>query len=463
MNITAGYMRNTVDSTSDYNLAVENPLVNNPGLLALQGVTTPGSPVYNPALAGLFGQFAQAVIPNGANGGLCQSAATPANVGIYGGASAGCFPESLDFDRSVAKVRQFSGEVHFDSHFDGPFNFLLGGIYFDSKATNVDYYVNSFGLDYASGLIGSALSGGTSFTASPNYRNSSPLFRLKSYGIFGETYFDVNDKLKITLGLRFNHDDKFVRARTTVLTDSAGAFTLVPFGTTDANSILDGFDFDATKAGSQSFAENSVTFSRLTGRAVVDYKITPDNLIYASYSRGYKSGGINPPLSPIFTVPTTFAPEKVDAFEIGSKNTFGNGTFRLNLTGFYYKYKGLQLSRIVARTSVNDNVDVNIYGLEAEGIVSPIPPLVINMNFSYLEFEGRKRQIPLQSARSVGRAVRCGDHQGYHQRIELRRRRDDPGQRRRRQRLCRSDQRCGRPASACRGSGYEHDGRVQHL
>ena len=380
LNITAGYMRNRVDSTSDYNLAVENPYLNNPGLLTLDAAGRPGGPL------AFLNTLRQTLIPNGANGGLCQSAAEPSNTGIYGGNSAGCFPQSLDFDRSVGNVRQYSGEIHFDSHFDGPFNFLLGGIYFDSKATNVDYYVNSFGLDYATGLIGSALSGGTAYAGSPFYRNNSPLFRLKSYGIFGETYFDVNDKLKITLGLRYNHDNKFVRARTTLLTDSASNFVLVPFGTADANPIFSGgtYDFDATQPGNQAFAQNQVSFSRLTGRAVIDYKITPDNLIYASYSRGYKSGGINPPLSPIFTVPTTFAPEKVDAFEIGSKNTFGNGALRLNLTGFYYKYKSLQLSRIVARTSVNDNVDVNIYGVEAEGVVSPIPPLVINMNFSYL-------------------------------------------------------------------------------
>src|SRR3546814_3760245 len=95
----------------------------------------------------------------------------------------------------------------------------------------------------------------------------------------------------------------------------------------------------------------------MTGRFVIDFKITNDNLIYASYSRGYKSGGINPPLQPVFAVPESFKPEQVDAFEIGSKNSFGNGALQLNATAFYYKYKDLQLSKIVARTAVNDNVD----------------------------------------------------------------------------------------------------------
>jgi hypothetical protein len=72
------------------------------------------------------------------------------------------------------------------------------------------------------------------------------------------------------------------------------------------------------------------------------------------------------------------------AFEIGSKNSFLDGTLQLNLTGFYYQYKNLQLARIVQRTAVNDNIDADIYGLEAEAIISPIRDFVVNANFSYL-------------------------------------------------------------------------------
>src|SRR3546814_3334568 len=96
------------------------------------------------------------------------------------------------------------------------------------------------------------------------------------------------------------------------------------------------------------------------------------NSLYASYSRGYKSGGINPPLSPIFAVSESFGSESIDAFEIGSKNVFANGALQLNATAFYYKYSGLQLSRIVARTSVNDTVDANIWGVELESVLRQI-------------------------------------------------------------------------------------------
>ena len=373
LNITGGYMETKVDSTSDYNLAVENSYANNAGLNLLNAIGRTGLP------GAVLNNVRQYLIPNGP-GTLCQSQADPTNTGVYGG-HAICAPTSLDFDRSRAQTRQYSIEAHIDSKLDGMFNFLLGGIYFDSKTRNNDYFVNAFGLDYAAGLLGSGASGGTAYLATPFYRSASPTFRLKSYGIFGETYFAFNDRLKLTLGLRYNHDDKAVSARTSLLN------VPVPFGAASADPQLNSgaVDFDPTIAGNQPFANANVAFSRLTGRAVLDYKITPDNLLYASYSRGYKSGGINPPLSPVFLVPSTFAPESVDAFEIGSKNSFGNGQLRLNLTGFYYKYKGLQLSRIVARTSVNDNVNADIYGVEAEAVITPVRGFVVNANMSYLK------------------------------------------------------------------------------
>ena len=382
---TGGYAENRVDSTSDYNLAAENPYVNNPGLLNLAGYAALPGGLF-PGGSNPFARLAGFLIPKGPNGGVCQSAPTPNDGGIYSGASLGCYPESLDVDRSDAEQRQYSAEAHINSSFDGMFNFLLGGIYLNSRLRDNSYYVNSFGLDYASGLLGMANTGGTIF-ATPFYRNDTETFRLSSYGVFGETYFQFTPSLKLTVGLRYNHDDKYVRARNTYLVDANGINPALPIGATNLSQALNyaALDFDGFTPGLQPFAQDRVRFSRLTGRAVLDYRITPDHLLYASYSRGYKSGGINPPVPASFAVPTTFSPETVDAFEIGSKNTWGHGQFRLNLTGFYYRYRDLQLSRIVARTSVNDNINADIFGVEAEAIMSPTRNFQVNANFSYLD------------------------------------------------------------------------------
>src|SRR3546814_18645904 len=98
----------------------------------------------------------------------------------------------------------------------------------------------------------------------------------------------------------------------------------------------------------------------------------------------YKAGGINPPLSPICAVSESVCSESIDAFDIGSKNVFANGALQLNATAFYYKYSGLQLSRIVARTSVNDTVDANIWGVALETVIRPDPNWRIHLSFSSL-------------------------------------------------------------------------------
>ena len=68
----------------------------------------------------------------------------------------------------------------------------------------------------------------------------------------------------------------------------------------------------------------------------------------------------------------SFGSETIDAFEIGSKNTFANGALQLNATAFYYKYSGLQLSRIVARTSLMI-LSMPISGVELESVIRPDP------------------------------------------------------------------------------------------
>lgn len=378
LKLSGNYQEVEVDSSQDYNNSVQNRAIYAPALNALAaanagalgaGLQTYLAPVY------------RALTPNGAAGQLCTSLPEETGTGAFGGHRV-CSMTPTDFDRSNQKQSSWTAEAIVSSDWDGMFNFLVGGIYGELHMTENSYYVNSFGIDYFTGVVGafSALGAGLppAYLATPFYRNNTDDLKVKTYGLFGEAYFKFNDQLKLTLGIRYNNDEKSISARTTL------ASFLAPVASTNAFSspYVGSFDADAGLPGNQLFQNRKVNFSEWTGRAVLDYAITPDNLVYASYSRGYKSGGINPPLSPVFSVPEGFKPEFVNAFEIGSKNQFGNVT--LNLTGFYYQYKDLQLSRIVARTSVNDNVSANIWGLEAEAIIRPTPELTVNMSASYL-------------------------------------------------------------------------------
>lgn len=397
LSVTGLYQENEVASRQDYNLAVLDRTryagaLNTLAFLAANGIpitdpTTGAITGFVPGSAAYFAPIVQALTPTGPNGQLCTSDNDDGNRGAFEG-NAVCGDVPLSFDRSAQKQKAWTAEALLSSDFDGPLNFLLGGIYAETEILDNSYYVNSFGLDYAAAILGtfSAFANGAppSYLATSMYRNNSRYYKLKSYGLFGEVYFDITDALKLTAGLRYNNDSKTVTARTTF------ANFLNPFandGDPFDSPFAGSFDGDPGTPGAQPFQVRNVKFDKFTGRAVLDYQITPDNTLYASYSRGYKSGGINPPLSPVFAVSESFGPENVDAFEVGSKNIFMNGAAQINLTGFYYKYKDLQLSRIVARTAVNDTIDANIWGVELETILAPSPDWLINMNLSYLNTE----------------------------------------------------------------------------
>ena len=412
LQVSGQYQKVKLDASQDYNSNVGNRALYAGGLATLAAAA---GGALGPALQGYFAPVAAALIPNGPTGQLCTSLAEESGTGSFGGNKI-CSDQSLQFDRSNQYNSSWSAEAILTSDFDGPFNFLVGGIYADYHLTENSYYVNAFPIDYLTGVLGAfssvanvnktpagVITGANplapGYLGTPFFRNNTADLSIKSYGLFGEAYFEISDRLKLTAGLRYNNDKKSVVARSTL------ASFLVPHGSTDAfaSPTAAGFDADpgtpcpvhssetsstvgpiGSIAGCEAFQERSVKFNKLTGRFVIDFKVTDDNLIYASYSRGYKSGGINPPLQPIFEVPESFRPEQVDAFEIGSKNSFDNGALQLNLTAFYYKYKDLQLSKIVARTAVNDNVSADVYGFEAEAIVRPDPAVVINLGFSYL-------------------------------------------------------------------------------
>ncbi|MBA4751912.1 MAG: TonB-dependent receptor [Sphingopyxis sp.] len=387
LQVSGQYQKVKLDASQDYNSNVGNRALYAGGLATLQAAA---NGALGAAFTPYFAPVAAAIIPSGPGGELCVSLAEESGYGSFGGNKI-CSDQSLQFDRSNQYNSSWSVEGILSSDLDGPFNFLVGGIYADYHLTENSYYVNAFPIDYLTGVLGAftaatnpPAAGGPlppSFLATPFFRNNTDDLKITSYGLFGEAYFEFSDRLKLTAGLRYNNDKKSVTARSTL------ASFLAPHGGTGSafdSPFVGSFDADPGTPGNQIIQARTVKFNKLTGRAVLDFKVTDDNLIYASYSRGYKSGGINPPLQPIFEVPESFRPEQVDAFEIGSKNSFDNGALQLNLTAFYYKYKDLQLSKIVARTAVNDNVSADIYGFEAEAIVRPDPNVVVNLGFSYL-------------------------------------------------------------------------------
>jgi outer membrane receptor protein involved in Fe transport len=294
------------------------------------------------------------------------------------------------FDLSGGESEQTSHELRIQSSWDGPFNFNLGTIYVDYEAIDParptdGYYVfsnsltalaqinNAAGGAFFGGpvVIDDGVGGEEAFAGGivgdgGNYFRSLSPFQLKSFAVFGEGYYDVTDSLKATIGLRYTNDEKSQ--------DVVPSLLFAPNATLGATGVLE------------------AEFEEVTGRAGFDWTpdlgFTEDTLLYAFYSRGYKGGGINPP-QPVGAnlFPQTFEPEFINSYELGTKNSLAGGALQLNATGFYYDYKGYQITQIVNRTSANFNIDTKLTGLELESIWNPVSTFVVNANIGILDTE----------------------------------------------------------------------------
>jgi outer membrane receptor protein involved in Fe transport len=329
-------------------------------------------------------------------------------VGVIGGNIQSRSTNFQATDLSIGETDYWSAEGIVTTDFDSRFNFLLGVSHSRSNGY-ADYGVNTTGLDYFAYTAGtlSAIGAGIPNAANtgfsfyvPYFFNDSEDVSLKSTAAFGEIYVDITDTLKLTGGIRYNWDTKGAIEREALLTSAsnAGLLALVPFGTPSVRDLLDAnpqvqcttpgplsepqsCPGDPT-GGVQDYRVSEGDFNALTGRGVLQWTPSDDVQVYVSWTRGYKPGGFNPATTSALVAPT-FEPEIIKAYEAGIKTNLG-GSLQANLTGFYYDYSDLQISRIVNNTSVNDNIDATVWGLEGEFVWRPTDRLIANLNASYL-------------------------------------------------------------------------------
>jgi outer membrane receptor protein involved in Fe transport len=128
--------------------------------------------------------------------------------------------------------------------------------------------------------------------------------------------------------------------------------------------------------------EQEARWKETTGRVNLDWHPTDNMLVYASYSKGYKGGGINNP-NANDTSPA-YDPEFVNAYEIGSKNTLADGRLQLNATAFMYDYDGYQISQLRGLVSATENIDAKVKGAEFELLYKPVERLRMNATLGYL-------------------------------------------------------------------------------
>ena len=190
--------------------------------------------------------------------------------------------------------------------------------------------------------------------------------KVDSYAVFGQLDFDLTDRLTLTGGLRYSADRK--------------SYHYV----SEADSLAEPlFVYDGSR-----------TFASVSGKAGIQYKFSPEANVYASYSRGSKSGGFFSGQASDIVDIGPYKDETVNAYEVGAKTELLGRTLRANLSAFYYDYQNMQVYTTVVDGLITRQLFTNasaarIYGGELELLATPAHDLNVSLNIAYLDAKYR--------------------------------------------------------------------------
>jgi outer membrane receptor protein involved in Fe transport len=279
-------------------------------------------------------------------------------------------------------LRRFVQELRFASTFSGPFQTIFGGFYSDSTRPR-DYEWNSPGFGAATGSPSNLI---LSFIDSR---------KATEEAIFGDVSYDILPDLKATAGVRWFRDIATFHQFTN------GAFYFFTPST---------------------YVAPSTTESGFTPRYLLEYKVTPDLLVYASGAKGFREGGNNIAL-PVGPPPigcnqdlanagltaaqvATFKSDDLWSYELGFKSSFAERRFTLNGAGFLIDWSNIQqqISLPLCGYGITGNSGAaRSTGFELEFSGRPIPELTLGLGVGYTD--ARITQQGAGSPQTVGSPV----------------------------------------------------------
>lgn len=169
--------------------------------------------------------------------------------------------------------------------------------------------------------------------------------------LFGQAEYSLTDRLNLVAGVRYDRERAKLKGRSELEIDGMDPIVIHP---------------DTTGQG---------TYHAISPKGILSYKINPDHLLFFSYSRGFRAGGISEvsedPSEPALQ---TFDPEFSDNFEIGLKNEFFNHKVRWNLSAFYTRVHDIQVPQMIMPEALV--VTRNEGKLSSKGIESELTALI---------------------------------------------------------------------------------------
>jgi iron complex outermembrane receptor protein len=200
----------------------------------------------------------------------------------------------------------FFQELHLYSTGDRKLDWFLGAFYRDQPRRIYNF---SWTVPGSQNLFGSGPDG------APNNNVYSYIDNEKTQerALFGELSYKLTKRLEATVGLRYV-DDSYVDVNTSS-NYLIGGFKQTPLSSTDTKS---------------------------TYKFAVNYKLTPEAMVYGVASQGYRVGGANP-VVPVPT-PRQFGPDSLWNYEIGAKTDWLDGALRVNGDLYFIDWQKMQLS-----------------------------------------------------------------------------------------------------------------------
>ncbi len=309
---------------------------------------------------------------------------------------------NLEIDSWTAELR-FQGES-----LGGKLNYMVGGFYSDEQ---IDQSVSfQLGTDFNrnfGALLGGALGPAplTVFTGlNPAGTSNTNRFQqdAKSYAIFTHNSLEIATGLELTLGARYSWEDKSGGFTQTAVNNQVCPATLNALGTIGGiNPALVApfigvgcFGFTApadlpqaavlplVRTFQSDFKDEELIYTIKLG-----YEFSPFVNSYASFTHGYKAGGINlDTTAAVAGADPTFLSEEVDAYELGIKARTPNGAVTLNVAAFYEEFSNFQVLEFTGTAFATFNVPkAETKGIEVEGLLRPNDELTLNFGATLLE------------------------------------------------------------------------------
>ena len=222
---------------------------------------------------------------------------------------------------------------------------------------------------------------------------------MQNQAVFFEGTYGLSDNLDLTIGARYTEDEREYTRSSELYEDASaigmpGTFNLFYACPT---MVTNAFGFATSDR-----CTRTVEYSETTPRAILSYQQTDDVLFYASYSKGYSSGGFNGDVAM-----RRFLPETSDNYEFGMKGEFLDNRLRVNATLFSTTYENQQVTvgRIVNGTPIADLVnaqEATLEGMEFEILAQLSDSLVLTAMLA--TFEGEYDEFIIEDNTTVTNA-----------------------------------------------------------